>query len=227
MNRTIKHSTLTVQEYDEAINFYTQKLDFNIIEDTKLSEDKRWVLISPKGTSNFSLLLAKASNEIQKASVGNQSGGRVFLFMNTDNFDRDYHQFKTAGVEFVREPIVESYGKVAVFKDLYGNLWDLIEPVAQNKNYFKTTRIIQLKDGINIETGIKALKILMLDTRNEEGNITFEIEQSIENETEFITTTCCKDKESFDLHLQSLHYKEFEMKQVFIVTKQYHIRKIK
>jgi len=126
--RTIAHITLVVKDYDEAINFYTEKLGFTLIEDTKLNESKRWVLISPDRNSSCKLLLAKAANEEQLSRVGNQTGGRVFLFLYTNNFQRDYHEYLAKGVEFVRNPCREIYGIVAVFKDLYGNLWDLVEP---------------------------------------------------------------------------------------------------
>lgn len=116
-----------MRDYDEAIEFYTQKLQFELVEDTPLTETKRWVLVRPQNSNGFCLLLAKAVNEEQKKSVGNQSGGRVFLFLKTDDFWRDFHQMKSVGIEFVREPSEEVYGTVAVFKDLYGNLWDLIE----------------------------------------------------------------------------------------------------
>jgi len=127
-DRTIAHITLVVKDYDEAINFYTEKLGFTLIEDTKLNESKRWVLISPDRNSSCKLLLAKAANEEQLSRVGNQTGGRVFLFLYTNNFQRDYHEYLAKGVEFVRNPCREIYGIVAVFKDLYGNLWDLVEP---------------------------------------------------------------------------------------------------
>lgn len=127
MNRKISLISLLVKDYDEAINFYTKVLDFNLIEDTKISEEKRWVVIQASEIDSFSLLLARASNEEEKSRIGNQTGGRVFLFLNTDNFERDYNNFKNKGVNFVREPITEEYGSVAVFEDLYGNLWDLIE----------------------------------------------------------------------------------------------------
>ena len=129
MKQHIAHIALVVDDYDEAIAFYTGKLNFELIEDTVLSETKRWVLIAPKGSSECKLLLAKAASEEQRTRVGNQTGGRVFLFLHTDNFERDYNEMKTKGIEFVRPPLKESYGTVAVFKDLYGNLWDLIEPV--------------------------------------------------------------------------------------------------
>lgn len=118
---------LVVKDYDEAIGFYTQKLGFDLIEDTHLSEIKRWVVVAPKNSTGCKLLLAQASNEEQLTSVGNQSGGRVFLFMHTDDIKRDYANLKQHGVSIVREPVEEKWGTVLVFTDLYGNLWDLIE----------------------------------------------------------------------------------------------------
>jgi catechol 2,3-dioxygenase-like lactoylglutathione lyase family enzyme len=120
--------SLVVNDYDEAIQFYTQTLNFKLIEDTALSETKRWVVVGPEGSTGCSLLLAKAGNDEQKKYVGNQTGGRVFLFLHTDDLWRDYNTMRAKGVIFVREPAVEAYGTVAVFKDLYGNLWDMIEP---------------------------------------------------------------------------------------------------
>ncbi len=128
MNQTIAHIALVVDDYDKAIKFYTEKLDFNLIEDTKLSEFKRWVLVSPPGAKECSLLLAKAANDKQSTFVGNQSGGRVFLFLYTDDFWRDYNKMVERGINFIRLPKEEKYGIVAVFEDLYGNLWDLLEP---------------------------------------------------------------------------------------------------
>jgi catechol 2,3-dioxygenase-like lactoylglutathione lyase family enzyme len=127
MKQKIAHIALVVADYDQAIAFYTQKLHFDLIEDTVLNDTKRWVLVAPKGTIGFSLLLAKAVNNEQLNRVGNQTGGRVFLFLNTDNFERDYQNLLDNQVEIIREPILEAYGKVAVFADIYGNLWDLIE----------------------------------------------------------------------------------------------------
>jgi uncharacterized glyoxalase superfamily protein PhnB len=132
MNRQLALVTLVVDDYDEAIKFYTEKLNFILIEDTVLNENKRWVVIRPSATSGCSLLLAKAANPKQKKAVGNQTGGRVFLFLYTDDFDRDYRNLVEKGIAIIREPVVESYGKVTVFSDLYGNLWDLIEPSSQN-----------------------------------------------------------------------------------------------
>ena len=128
MKQHIAHITLVVEDYDEAIQFYTGKLQFTLIADTVLSETKRWVLVSPKGSTECCLLLAKAVNKDQKSRIGDQTGGRVSLFLYTDDFWRDYNNMQKEGIEFIREPEVESYGTVAVFKDLYGNLWDLLEP---------------------------------------------------------------------------------------------------
>ncbi|CAA9288013.1 MAG: Glyoxalase family protein [uncultured Adhaeribacter sp.] len=127
MTQQLGQITLVVLDYDEAIRYYTQRLNFDLLEDTALSPAKRWVRVAPKGSS-CSLLLAKATSETQKQSVGNQTGGRVFLFLYTDDFWRDYENMKNAGVIFTREPTVETYGTVAVFQDLYGNLWDFIQP---------------------------------------------------------------------------------------------------
>ena len=127
MKRKIAHVALIIHDYDEAIKFYTEKLDFIVVEDTVLSQEKRWVLVKPDAESSCGILLAKANNEKQKLSIGNQTGGRVFLFLETDNFQRDYNKMVEKGINFIRKPIQESYGIVAVFEDLYGNLWDLIE----------------------------------------------------------------------------------------------------
>lgn len=128
MKQQLANVAIVVKDYDEAIKFYTEKLGFNLIEDTVLSETKRWVLIAPKGSEGCRLLLAKAANEEQLSRVGNQTGGRVFLFLHTDDFWRDYNEYNSKGVHFVRMPNKEAYGTVAVFEDLYGNLWDMIGP---------------------------------------------------------------------------------------------------
>jgi catechol 2,3-dioxygenase-like lactoylglutathione lyase family enzyme len=128
MKQELVQLALVVADYDDAIDFYTKKLHFTLIEDTVLSETKRWVVVAPPGSSGCRLLLAKAANEEQQSRVGNQTGGRVFLFLYTDDFWRDYKRMQEEGIVFVREPVVEPYGTVSVFKDLYGNLWDLIEP---------------------------------------------------------------------------------------------------
>jgi catechol 2,3-dioxygenase-like lactoylglutathione lyase family enzyme len=127
MKQRIAQIALVVDDYDEALEFYINKLHFRLIEDTLLSASKRWVLIAPAGTDSCCLLLAKAANEEQKLRVGNQTGGRVFLFLHTDDIKRDYQRMLKDDIHFVRTPTEEEYGTVAVFEDLYGNLWDLIE----------------------------------------------------------------------------------------------------
>lgn len=128
MKRSIVHIALVVRDYDEAIRFYTEKLDFTVVEDTYQPEqDKRWVLIAPRGSDGPTLLLARASTAEQERVVGNQTGGRVFLFLSTDDFWGDYNRMVSVGITFRRAPKLEAYGTVAVFEDLYGNLWDLLE----------------------------------------------------------------------------------------------------
>ena len=129
MNRFIAHVTLVVDDYDTAIQYYTAKLGFVLVEDTALTATKRWILIAPSKSAACCILLAKAADEKQKLSIGNQTGGRVAFFLYTDDFQRDFSAMNANGIEFVHEPKQETYGTVAVFKDLYGNLWDLIEPV--------------------------------------------------------------------------------------------------
>jgi len=129
MKQRLAQITLVVDDYDNAIRFYTEVLNFQLIEDTKMSDVKRWVVISPPGSAECRLLLAKAANDEQRSRIGNQTGDRVFLFLHTDNFERDYENLKSKGVKIVRGPVDEPYGRVLVFTDLYGNLIDLIEPV--------------------------------------------------------------------------------------------------
>ena len=127
MKQSILQIALLVKDYDEALDFYVGKLKFTLVEDSLQSDLKRWVLIGPPGGSGCRILLAKAADDRQMEAVGNQSGGRVFLFLSTDDFYRDYHRMLDSGVKFVREPVAEVYGTVAVFEDLYGNLWDFIQ----------------------------------------------------------------------------------------------------
>lgn len=127
MQQSIGQISLIVKDYDEAISFYIDKLKFELFEDTKMSDTKRWVVISPKGNKGCNLLLAKAATEEQNLRIGNQTGGRVFLFLYTDNLQRDYENLVKEAITIVRPPSEESFGKVLVFADLYGNLWDLIE----------------------------------------------------------------------------------------------------
>ncbi len=128
MHQKLALISLVVNDYDEAIQFYTEKLNFDLVEDTVMSATKRWVVVAPKGSDGCNILLAKAANEEQRSRVGNQTGGRVFLFLYTDDFWRDYNQMLEKGVKFTEKPREEVYGTVVVFKDLYGNLWDFIEP---------------------------------------------------------------------------------------------------
>lgn len=131
MKQSIVHVALVVRDYDEALAFFTRALDFSVVEDSYVPEqNKRWVLVAPPGSSGTSLLLARPSNPSQEQYVGNQTGGRVTFFLGTDDFWRDYKKMLARGVEFVRAPLETSYGTVAVFKDLYGNLWDLVQHVA-------------------------------------------------------------------------------------------------
>ena len=128
MNQSILHVALVVRDYDEAIAFFCEKLHFTLVEDTYQPEqDKRWVLVAPPGSSGTTLLLARASTPEQEDFIGRQTGGRVFLFLQTDDFWRDFNEMRASGVKFIREPKEASYGTVAVFEDLYGNLWDLIQ----------------------------------------------------------------------------------------------------
>ncbi|MDE0983067.1 MAG: VOC family protein [Yoonia sp.] len=128
MNQSISLIAVVVRDYDDAIAFYVDKLGFDLIEDSYQPEqDKRWVVVKPIGDGHASVLLAKASNDHQQGFIGDQSGGRVFLFLQTDDFERDFEAYTSKGVEFLRAPKTEPYGTVAVFKDLYGNLWDLVQ----------------------------------------------------------------------------------------------------
>ncbi len=133
MKQHIAHIALVVHDYDEAIAFYTQKLDFKLIEDTPLTPEKRWVLLAPPGARECCLLLARAADPEQASRVGNQTGGRVFLFLFTDDFWRDYKKMQARDIPFVRPPQEEPYGTVAVFEDLYGNRWDLLQPKEPNQ----------------------------------------------------------------------------------------------
>jgi catechol 2,3-dioxygenase-like lactoylglutathione lyase family enzyme len=132
MMQHISAVTLLVPNYDEAIAFYVGKLGFRLVEDTALSATKRWVVVAPPGSNETGLLLAQADSQDQREAIGNQTGGRVFLILKTGDFDRDYARFKQAGIEFLEEPRLEAYGKVVVFRDAFGNKWDLIEPLANH-----------------------------------------------------------------------------------------------
>ena len=140
MKQSIIHIALVVRDYDEAIAFYTQKLHFTLVEDIyQPVQDKRWVVVAPPNSSGTTLLLARASKPEQEPFIGNQTGGRVFLFLNTDDFWRDYNEMVSKGIKFIRPPKEESYGLVAVFEDLYGNLWDLLQ-INENHPLYSQTK---------------------------------------------------------------------------------------
>ncbi len=139
MPQTIGSVTLLVRDYDEAIAFFTGRLGFAVIEDTPLGEGKRWVLVAPPGGGGAALLLARAATPEQESRLGNQTGGRVFLFLHTDDFWRDYEKMKSCGVVFVEQPRREAYGTVVVFLDLYGNKWDLVQQALPHLSSSVTT----------------------------------------------------------------------------------------
>ena len=136
MHQRLGLVALVVRDYDEAIDFYVGKLGFTLIEDSPVpAQAKRWVVVAPPGAGGAHLLLARAASPEQESRIGNQTGGRVFLFLYTDDFERDYEAFRSKGVVFIRGPDDQPHGKVAVFQDLYGNSWDLIQPNANNKSW--------------------------------------------------------------------------------------------
>ncbi len=208
MANHINQITLVVKDYDEAIAFYTQKLHFELIEDTVLTNTKRWVVVAPKN-SQCRLLLAKAANDEQLKSVGNQTGGRVFLFMNTDNFDVEYQNLIDNQINIVREPSIESYGRVLVFEDLYGNLWDLIEPVSTKDTSFYSTAIVAIKPEVHFDTAIKALKKLQAATKLEVGNFLFELHLGTENKNQILIWEGFYSESDFQSHLNSVHLQDF------------------
>jgi quinol monooxygenase YgiN/uncharacterized glyoxalase superfamily protein PhnB len=208
MENHINQISLVVKDYDEAIAFYTQKLHFDLIEDTVLSETKRWVVVAPK-KSQCRLLLAKATNEAQLNCVGNQTGGRVFLFLNTDNFEREYQNLITNTIQIVREPSQESYGKVAVFQDLYGNLWDLIEPVTKPNSYYYSTAILAIKPEVDFDLAIQALKKLQAATKLEDGNFLFELHLNTTDAKQIIVWEGFYSEFDFQTHLNSTHLQDF------------------
>lgn len=208
MKQNLTHIAIVVDDYDKAIEFYTQKLHFTLIEDTILSDTKRWVLVRPKGANECSLLLVKGANEEQKSRIGNQTGGRVFLFLHTDNFKKDYQNLIDKKIKIVREPSFEEYGIVAVFEDLYGNLWDLIEPKKIEEPFY-STGILKIKDSTKIDVSISELKKLRNQTLLEIGNVSFDIKQLKDDPTKIILWECFKNEQSFNEHLNSKHIQEF------------------
>ena len=208
MENHINQITLVVKDYDEAIAFYTQKLHFDLIEDNVLSETKRWVVVAPKN-SQCRLLLAKAANEEQVKSIGNQTGGRVFLFLNTDNLERERQNLIDNKVNIVRELNQENYGKVLVFEDLYGNLWDLIEPIAKTNSHYFSTAILAIKPEVDFDTAIEALKKLQAETKLEVGNFLFELHSNTTDAKQIIVWEGFYSESDFQLHLQSNHLQDF------------------
>ncbi len=208
MKQNLTHVAIVVDDYDKAIEFYTKKLHFTLVEDTVLSASKRWVLVRPKGANECSLLLARSTNDEQRSRIGNQTGGRVFLFLNTDNFEYDYQNLIDNNVRIVSEPRVEDYGKVAVFEDLYGNLWDLIEPKSVSTHFYATS-ILKIKNEFSIDFAILELQKLRSHTVQERGNIAFEINQDKGQRTKIILSECFKDEQSYNEHLNSEHFHSF------------------
>ena len=208
MEDHINQITLVVKDYDEAIAFYTQKLHFDLIEDNVLSETKRWVVVAPKN-SQCRLLLAKAANEEQVKSIGNQTGGRVFLFLNTDNLERERQNLIDNKVNIVRELNQENYGKVLVFEDLYGNLWDLIEPIAKTNSHYFSTAILAIKPEVDFDTAIEVLKKLQAETKLEAGNFLFELHSNTTDAKQIIVWEGFYSESDFQLHLQSNHLQDF------------------
>lgn len=208
MKQSLTHITIIVDDYDKAIKFYTEKLHFTLLEDTALSDIKRWVLVRPKGANECSLLLAKSANEEQKSRIGNQTGGRFFLFLHTDNFERDFQNLTDNNIRIVREPSFENYGRVAVFEDLFGNLWDLIEPTKSEEQFY-STGILKIKDTTKSDFVIAELKKLRNLTLSESGNISFDIQQVKNDPSKIILWECFKDEKSFNDHLSSKHFQDF------------------
>lgn len=208
MGNHINQIALVVKDYDEAIAFYTQKLHLELIEDTVLSETKRWVVVAPKN-SQCRLLLAKATDVEQLKSIGNQTGGRVFLFLHTDNFDREYQNLQNHQIAIIREPKNEAYGRVLVFEDLYGNLWDLIEPVKKEDVNYYSTAILSIKPEFSFDTVIEALKKLQAKTQLEAGNFLFEIHSNPTDRKQIIIWEGFYSEVDFQTHLNSVHLQDF------------------
>lgn len=210
MKQSIVHISLVVKDYDEAIDFYTKKLNFELIEDIYQPEqDKRWVVIAPPNSDGTTILLARASKIEQEAFVGNQTGGRVFLFLNSDDFWRDYNEMISKGIEFVREPKKAEYGTVAVFKDLYGNLWDLLELHKKKEDFYYLTGVLKIKEKENISIAINELKKMQQLTVLEKGSIRYEIQQAITDPTTIIVWECYNNEHAFKEHLVSKHFQDF------------------
>ena len=210
MKQSIVHISIVVKDYDEAIDFYTKKLHFDLVEDIYQPEqDKRWVVIAPPNSTGTTILLARASKPEQEPFIGNQTGGRVFLFLNSDNFWRDYDEMVTKGIEFVRKPKKADYGTVAVFKDLYGNLWDLLELNEVKETLYYSIAVLRIKEIEKTALAISELKKLQQLTILERGNISFDIQQEIENPTRIMIWECFANEQGFKEHLISKHFLYF------------------
>ena len=209
MKQNLTHVAIVVDDYDRAIEFYTQKLHFTLTEDTALSETKRWVVVTPKGVNECSLLLVRGVNPEQNSRIGNQTGGRVFLFLHTDNFARDYQNLLDNQIKIARQPSVETFGTVAVFEDAFGNLWDLIEPSKKTAPLRHSTSILKIKKVENIRAATDALKELRERTMIEKGNLIFDIHQSTEDPTKIVIWECFTDEQAFGEYLSSTYLQEF------------------
>lgn len=207
MKQHLKHVTLVVRDYDEAIEFYTRKLNFDLIEDSRLSAAKRWVLVRSKGTNECCLLLAKAATDAQKSRIGNQTGGRVFLFLYTDDFERDYQNLITHQIKIIREPTVEAYGKVAVFEDLYGNLWDLIAPETGKQSLHYTTELLRVENQDQCKPVYQEIIKIAAVIKQKKSTLSFEVYQSKNRPPAFIIQACFKDKKACTAYLNSTYLK--------------------
>lgn len=208
MTQQLAHISLLVPDYDQAIAYYTKKLGFTLLEDTPLSETKRWVLIAPPGSKQPSILLAKSANEVQNSRIGNQTGGRVFLFLHTDDLQRDWQNLREQEIKIVREPKQESYGTVLVFEDMYGNLWDLIEP-ANTTQWVSSTAVLKANDTAHPSQLVEALRELRAQTLQEKGVLQFAIQQAVVDPTIFIIWEQFIHQEAFQSHLDSAHLAQF------------------
>ena len=226
MKQKLTHIAIVVDDYDKAIEFYTQKLHFSLTEDTVLSKTKRWILVTPKGANECSLLLAKGVNQEQISRIGNQTGGRVFLFLHTDNFERDYQNLLDNQIKIVREPSFETYGKAAVFEDIFGNLWDLIEPKSKNETPYHLTRICKIKEFEKVSIVKNELKKLREHTILEKGNLSFDIHQTIEDPTRIIIWESFTDEQAFKEHLSSQHLQDFNKLDLVELENEYSTNKI-
>ena len=208
MTQQLAHISVLIPDYDQAIAYYTQKLAFTLLEDTPLSETKRWVLIAPPGSKQPSILLAKSANEVQTSRIGNQTGCRVFLFLHTDDIQRDLQNLRKQEIKIIREPKIEPYGTVLVFEDLYGNLWDLIQPRTPSQ-MVSSTAVLKAKANVNLDQLKLALRELRQQTLLEQGVVQFDIQQSTVELTQFLVWERFVNQTAFQAHLDSPHLQQF------------------